>query len=171
MCSGDKNKKPHKSAKDASTSAPTLPQEAHILDDIVKKLNYIHFLLINCVNFSTHDQNRDTRTLLTHVRGRAYTHTQMPYGHSDIHSIWPQVFVEGEAENYLPRCSQDSQDHFHMSYAAPGSLLRTEQCSAPTDPSQSKTHEGGTTNAHCSTCEKRQTRRQKIYSVPRKHLP
>lgn len=40
--SGDKNKNHHKPAKDTSTSAPTLPQEAHILDDVVKKLNYIY---------------------------------------------------------------------------------------------------------------------------------
>lgn len=58
-----------------------------------------------------------------------------------------------------------------MSYAAPGSLLHTEQCSAPMDPSLSKTHGGGTTNAHCSTCEKRQTKRKRIYLVPTQHLP
>lgn len=51
----------------------------------------------------------------------------------------------------IPRCSQDSQDHFHMSYAEPESLLHTEPCSVPMDPSLSKTHVGGTTNAHCST--------------------
>lgn len=39
MYSGDKNKKHHKPAKDTSTSAPILPQEAHVLDDIVKKPN------------------------------------------------------------------------------------------------------------------------------------
>lgn len=38
-----------------------------------------------------------------------------------------------------------------MSCAVPGSLLHTEPCSAPMAPSLSKTYEGGTTNAHCST--------------------
>lgn len=43
MYSGDKNKRHHKPAEDTSISAPTLPQKAHVLDDIVKKLNYIYF--------------------------------------------------------------------------------------------------------------------------------
>lgn len=116
-------------------------------------------------------QHREKHTLVTHVRGRAYRPTQLPYGHKNIHGIWLQITAEGKDESYLPRCSQGSQDHFHMSYAVPESLRHTELCSAPMDPSLSKTHEGGTTNAHCSTCEKRQTRRQKIYLVPRQDLP
>lgn len=77
---------------------------------------------------------------------------------------------EKKAKSFLPRCSQDSQGHFHMSCAVPGCLLHTELCSAPMAPSLSKTHEGGTTNAHCSTCEKRNNK-QRIYLLSWHDLP
>lgn len=87
----------------------------------------------------------------------------------ELQCMGTHTSAEEQAEIYLPHCSQDSQDHFHMSYAEPESPLRIEPYSVPMDPSLSKTHEGGTTNAHCSTCEKRQTR-QRICLVPRQHL-
>lgn len=89
MYSGDKIKNHHKLAKDTSISVSVLPQEAHCLNDIVKKPSYTYFWLINCVKFSTHEQHRDKPTLVL-MLGEEHTDTYrcpvdtgqcMAYGH------------------------------------------------------------------------------------------